>query len=132
MLQRARPAARRYLARYAGAMVAYVLLLVIVPRLVSEGVPAPARWLLAVVPALPILAVIWALGRFLVEENDEMLRAMMVEQLLWGAAVSMAVATLWGFLEAIAGAPHIRAYWVFPVYCLAMAVALPFVNRKYS
>ena len=40
--------------------------------------------------------------------------------------------TLWGFLEAIAGAPHLRAYWVFPVYCLAMAVALPFVRRKYS
>jgi hypothetical protein len=125
-------AGRRYVRRYVVAMVAYAALLVGVLKLLQRTTPpVPLRYLLAVLPALPILGVVWALGRFLVEEQDEVVRAMMVRQLLWSSAAALSAATLWGFLEALGGAPHLRAYWVFPVFCAAMLVSLPFVRRKY-
>lgn len=127
-------ASRRYIRRFIAAMTAYVLLLVAVIWLLqSAAAPsAPLRYLLAVLPALPILAVVWALGRLLIEETDEVLRARVIQQLLWGSAFALSVSTVWGFLEQLGGAPHVPAYWVFPVFCLGMVIALPFVWRKYS
>jgi hypothetical protein len=126
-------AGRRYVRRYVAAMIAYGLILVLTPRLLRWAAPPPPlRYLLAVLPAAPVLAVVWALGRFLVEETDEVVRAMMIQQLLWAAAIAMSAATLWGFLETLAGAPHLPGYWVFPVFCVAMLVLLPFVRRKFS
>ena len=126
-------AGRRYLRRFVAAMIAYGLILAAVLGIFRLWPPpAPLRFGLAVLPALPILVVVWALGRFLVEETDEVVRAMMIQQLLWAAAASMSIATLWGFLETLAGAPHLPGYWVFPVFCVAMLVALPLVKRRYS
>jgi hypothetical protein len=125
-------AGRRYIRRYVAAMVAYGVILFLVLRLLhNTAPPAPLKYLIAILPALPVLGVIWALGRFLVEETDEVVRAKMIQQLLWSAAATLSAATLWGFLEALADAPHLRAYWVFPVFCLAMLLSLPFVQRKY-
>lgn len=126
-------AGRRYTRRFVGAMIAYGLLLALVPRLLDHAAPPAAlRYLLAVLPAIPILAVVWALGRFLIEETDEVMRACMVQQLLWASAASLSLATLWGFLEALGGAPHLPAYWMFPVFCVAMLVSTPLVRRKFS
>jgi hypothetical protein len=126
-------AGRAYKRRYAIAMVAYALSLGLVIYL-FRAAPPPIwlRYPLAILPALPILAVVWALGRFLTEETDEVVRAQMIQQLLWASAMTLSVSTLWGFLEAFADAPHLRAYWVFPLFCAAMLVSFPFVRRKYS
>ena len=126
-------ASRRYVRRFVAAMAAYVVLLVGVIWLLQSTAapPPPLRYLLAGLPPLPILGVVWALGRLLVEETDEVLRARVVQQLLWGSAFALSVSTVWGFLEALAGAPHLPAFWIFPVFCLGMMLALPYVWRKY-
>jgi hypothetical protein len=127
-------ASRRYVRRFIAAMVLYVVLLVGVIWLLQSAAapPPPLRYLLAVLPALPILGVVWALGRLLVEETDEVLRARVIQQLLWGSAFALSVSTVWGFLEQLGGAPHLPAYWVFPVFCLGMLIAMPFIRRKYG
>ncbi|CAN7148938.1 hypothetical protein LJR219_000071 [Phenylobacterium sp. LjRoot219] len=127
-------ASRRYVRRFVTAMAIYVVLLVgVIWLMQSAAAPGPPlRYGLAVLPALPILAVVWALGRLLVEETDEVLRARVIQQLLWGSALALSASTVWGFLEAFGGAPHLHAYWVFPVFCLGMLISLPFVWRKYS
>jgi hypothetical protein len=125
-------AGRRYVRRYLVAMTAYVVLLVgAIWLLHSAAVPPWLRYPLAAAPALPILGVVWALGRLLVEETDEVLRARVVQQLLWASAFALSISTVWGFLEQLGGAPHVPAYWVFPVFCLGMLIAMPFVGRKY-
>ena len=76
-MSRLTPAGRRYLMRFTPAMIAYVVVLfTVVWALKPAHAPTgPVVYALAVLPALPILAVIWAMGRFIVEETDEYLRA---------------------------------------------------------
>jgi uncharacterized membrane protein len=126
------PAMKRYHARFWPTMIAYVVLLFAAVWLFKHHPPAGvAKYLLAVAPALPILAVIVILGRYLVEEQDEFRRSMVVQSMLWGLAFVLAVTTVWGFLESMAGAAHIPLYWVFPIYCAGMGIAQPFLYWRY-
>jgi hypothetical protein len=68
---------------------------------------------------------------YLVEEADEFRRAIYVQSMLWGLGFVLALTTLWGFLELLAGAPHIAAWWVFPIYAVAQDAAHHVVRRWY-
>src|SRR6478672_10747996 len=72
----------------------------------------PAAYLAAVLPALPIIGIFAAIGRYLVEEQDEYLRMLMVRQTLWASAFALSVATVWGFLESFDMVGHVEAYYV--------------------
>ena len=72
----------------------------------------PLAYLAAVLPALPIIGIFAAIGRYLVEEQDEYLRMLMVRQTLWASAFALSVATVWGFLESFDMVGHVEAYYV--------------------
>ena len=72
----------------------------------------PGAYLAAVLPALPIIGIFAAIGRYLVEEQDEYLRMLMVRQTLWASAFALSVATVWGFLESFDMVGHVEAYYV--------------------
>lgn len=117
-------AGRRYMRRFAPAMASYVVLILGVSFWLKHAPPAaPLLYLAAILPALPLLVVIWAIGRYLVEEADEYQRALHVQSVLWGAGVTLALATVWGFLEMYARAPHVPAYWGFTLFCAAWGLA---------
>jgi hypothetical protein len=104
-------ARRRYAWRIVVLMTAYVVLLLgadaAFPSVRDQPVLAYA---LALIPALPILGVFWAIGRLLVEEPDEYLRHQLVRQSLIATAFMLTIATVWGFLETFGLAPHAEAY----------------------
>ncbi|RYE84515.1 MAG: hypothetical protein EOP19_11385 [Hyphomicrobiales bacterium] len=126
------PAVRRYMRRFIPSMLLYVAVLVgsifAIKRLHPEG---PLLWLLAVAPALPILAVIAVMGRYVVEETDEFLRMMAVQAMLWGIGITLAAATVWGFLENADLVPHVSSFLIFPLFCAAMGLSQPFLWRRY-
>ena len=123
-MSRTSAAGRQYLRRFAPAMAAYVAAILGVTWWVSHAPPTgPLLYGAAVLPALPLLAVIWAMGRYLVEETDEYQRARQVQSILWGAGITLAIATVWGFLESYANVPHAPAYYAFIVFCVAMGLA---------
>jgi hypothetical protein len=66
----------------------------------------------AVIPALMIVGMFFTIGRYLVDEQDEYQRMLMVRQSLVASGVALSVATVWGFLESFDLAPHVDAYWV--------------------
>jgi hypothetical protein len=66
----------------------------------------------AVLPALPIIGVFAAMGRYLVDEQDEYLRMLTVRQTLWATGFALSVATIWGFLESFELVDHIDAYYI--------------------
>lgn len=70
-----------------------------------------SAYAIAVLPALPILGIFFVLGRYLVEERDEYLRMLLVRQALIATALTLAVATVWGFLEDFGLVRHIAAYY---------------------
>ena len=75
-------------------------------------VAGPLAYLAAILPAIPIIGIFVAIGRYLVEEQDEYVRMLMVRQTLWASAFALSLATIWGFLESFGLAGHIDAYYV--------------------
>ena len=71
-----------------------------------------AGYIAAVLPALPIIGIFAAIGRYLVEEQDEYVRMLMVRQSLWASGFALSVATIWGFLESFDLVSHIDAYYI--------------------
>jgi hypothetical protein len=77
-------------------------------QLLSGGL----AYVVAVLPALPIIGIFAAIGRYLVEEQDEYVRMLMVRQTLWASGFALSLATVWGFLESFGLAGHVDGYYV--------------------
>jgi len=57
------PAQRAYLRRFVPMMIAYAVLCFAAPALISAtGARGPVLWVIAVLPALPIIGVFWIIG----------------------------------------------------------------------
>lgn len=56
-------------------------------------------WVLAAAVTLPVLGLIWTMGRYLGEEVDEFHRQLVVRCLLWGAAAVMTSVCFHGLLQ---------------------------------
>ncbi|MBI0473958.1 hypothetical protein D9601_01085 [Sphingomonas sp. MA1305] len=92
-------------------MAVYLGLLVLLPFAIHyPHLSGPPLWLLAIVPAVPLSAVFWFYGRYLVEEPDEYVRMLEVRKALMATGVVMGAASAWGFLEMFAQAPHVPLY----------------------
>ncbi|HWT51699.1 MAG TPA: hypothetical protein VN113_05920 [Caulobacter sp.] len=127
------PAGRRYLVRFFPAMTAYVVVLFASLWFIRARRPeGPLLWFLGLAPAIPVIAVIVVMGLYLMEETDEFLRTVLVQSMLWGVGVTMALCTAWGFLENVGVLQHFPLYLVFPVFCGAFGLAQPFVRRRYQ
>jgi hypothetical protein len=80
------------------------------------GLGGAAAYVVAILPALPIIGLFAAIGRYLVEESDEYLRLLQVRQTLVATGFALSIATAWGFLESFDLAPHFDAYWVAVIW----------------
>lgn len=80
-------------------------------------------WILAILPSLPIVFMLWAMARYLVEESDEYLRAKTVSAALAATGLLLAVATFWGFLETFDLVRHQPSWWAVPVWAIGLGLA---------
>ncbi len=85
----------------------------------------------AVLPALPILWVLFETGRYLAVEKDEFQRNLLVECLLGGIGGTLATTTAWGYLEAFAHVPHLPSMWIYPIIWLFVGLSVPVVILRY-
>ena len=110
-------AQRRYNKRVLGLSLLYALILVGAILIFKRFHPAgPLAWLLAILPALPIVGIVAAMGRYLVEESDEYLRAMEVRKSLIATGFMLTVTTCWGFLQSFDLLPHEDFYWAAVIW----------------
>ena len=77
---------------------------------------------IALLPVIPVFAMIWTMARYLVEERDEFLRHRAIMASLVGLGAVLTLGTFWGFLETFDVAPHVDAWWVFPVWAIGMGL----------
>ena len=94
------PAIRRYMIRLIVMVSLYLVtlfgaVLTFKAHAVS-GVPAV---MLAILPALPIIGVFWAVMRYLIEEQDEFMRMLLVRQCLVATGFCLTIMTVWEFLQ---------------------------------
>lgn len=89
----------------------------------AVGAGSPWLWPVALLPAVPILAVIWAMARYLAEETDEFLRRRAIHASLIGSAAVLVLATVWGMLELFKLVPHAGGWLAVPVFAVVRDVA---------
>ena len=107
---------RRYVVRLLGSMAVYGAVF-LSARPFETTFTAPAvRWALALVLALSTLGAVWAIARYLIEEDDEYLRLRQVQAVLGATGLTLAVYTLWGYLAVFRLAGELPAYDIFPVF----------------
>ena len=78
---------------------------------------------LSLLPALPTLAMVWAMARYLAEERDEYLRHRTIMAALAALGMVLAAGIFWGFLEMFELVPHLWAWWVLPVWAIGLGLA---------
>ncbi len=88
-------------------------------------------YLVAILPALPILWALIAVGQYLAEEKDEFQRSLLVQCLLGGIGGALAVTTVWGYMEDFARAPRLDLIYIYPIFWLFVGIAMPVVRRRY-
>jgi hypothetical protein len=123
------PAQRRYNRRVLVLSLIYaVMLLGAVYLFKHRLVEGPLAWIVAALPALPIVGIFAAIGRYLVEERDEYLRMLMVRQTLYASAFALSIATIWGFLESFEVVRHVQSYSVAILWFAGLGLG-SLVNR---
>ena len=112
-MSRFTPAQRRYNRSVLLLCAAYALILFGVISFFKNSSPTGvSAYAAAILPALPIIGVFVAMGRYLSDEQDEYIRMLTVRQTLWATGFTLSVATIWGFLENFDLVGHVDAYYV--------------------
>lgn len=122
-------AQRAYLRRVTWLMVPYFGLVIAASyarreQLVGTAVMAG----LAVAAGLCIAGVFWALGRLIVDEEDEFLRMLTVRQALIATGLCLSLCSIYGFLSAYGLMPPVDLYWAAVLWFLGLGVGA-IVNR---
>ena len=116
-------AGRRYNIRVICLSLVYAAFLVVaVYGFEHQLVPGPLRYFVAMQPAFQIIGIFGAIGRYLVEEQDEYVRMLMVRQTLWASAFALSIATTWGFLDNFGLVGHVDAYWIAILWFLGLGL----------
>lgn len=126
------PAQRRYIVRM-GVVAALCVLFALVAALAFRfGHPAGIlAYLVAILPALPIVGALIGTGVYLGEEKDEFQRTLLVQSLLGGIGITLSATTIWGYLEDFAHAPHLDLVWVYPLFWIFVVLSMPLVILRY-
>ena len=94
------PAIRRYLKRLSTFMLLYFACIFLAGYLFRHEPPhGLGAVALAVLPALPIIGVIWTIFRLLAEETDEYMRMLFVRQALFATGFCLTIMTVWELLQ---------------------------------
>ena len=125
-------ATRRYLGRFAIAMLAYVGLLCGDAFYFRHFHPGGAvAYLLAALPGLAIIAQIVSVGLYLAEEADEFQRTLFVQSMLWGLGGVLVVTSIWGVLESFTQIKHFQPIWTYSLFWVFVGISTPFLNWRY-
>jgi hypothetical protein len=76
----------------------------------------------AVLPALPLIGIFAAIGRYFVEESDEYRRMLTVRQALIATGFALSVGTIYGFLESAGLVGRIDSFYIAVLWFFGLGV----------
>jgi hypothetical protein len=114
---------KRYNWRAIWLSLAYAIFLIVaVYGFKHQLVPDTLKYVVAILPALPIIGLFLAMGRYLVEEQDEYVRMLMVRQTLWASGFALSGATIWGFLQNFGLLGPVDGYWIVIAWYFGLGI----------
>jgi hypothetical protein len=117
---------RRFMAWTFGYMTALTIGVTMYQKMALAG---PLLWAAAILPVLPVFGMIWTMGRYMREEQDEYLRMRAANAALIATGLLLAIATAWGFLEMFGLVPHVPAWAAFPLWAIGLGLGQFMVAR---
>jgi hypothetical protein len=125
------PYMRRYTIRVLLFMASYMVILTSSLAFVRGGLAHSQATLvgLALISALPIIGVFWAIFRLLVEVDDEYQRLLFAKQTLLATAITLVIVTVWQFL-AVYAVVESGPQWMGAIWFAMLGVAAPIVRWK--
>jgi len=123
-------AARRYHMGFIPAMTVFLAGSLGLVWLDANADPGP--WImaaLAVIPVVALLSMFWLHWRFM-QDVDEFLRKIQVNSILCAAAVVLAIATGWGYMENFVDAPALSVFWLNPIFWATYGIAATIFTRR--
>jgi len=100
------------------AMVVYVAAIFTASSLLHDrGPPSIASVVIALVPGVAIVLMIYSIARLLLDLDDEFLRLLEVRKALFATGLTLAGCSVWGLLEIYTAVPALPVFWVFPLWC---------------
>lgn len=117
------PARNRFRKRLLRFLIPYTVVLVCSTWLARHEQPGDWEvYVFAVMPAVAVIAVMAAFGRYLQEETDEFQRTVVVRSLLVSTAAMLAVVMVSDFLRALTPSGALPPFLSFIVFCVAFGV----------
>jgi hypothetical protein len=115
---------RRYALRFLPAMFGYVVLLMLAVWYAKQAAPTGiVAWAIAIAPALPLLLAIRAIFLLPREEDDEYQRDRLYRAYAWATGATLAICTIWGFLDMFSVVSHAEMWVAFPIWAMSMGIA---------
>ena len=85
-------------------------------------------FLIALLPAIPVLWTIQAITRYLGEEEDEYIRFRHIQAGIFATGITLAIASVCGFLQIFGLLPYIPLYMAMPVWAMGLGMG-QLINR---
>ena len=123
-------AAKAYVIEFGSAMLAYTIVLPISLTLIAQHPDAPARYVVALSPVIPMLFALAALLRFL-GRVDEMQRRIQLDAFAVAAGATGLCTFAYAMLQNV-GAPPIGFEWILPFIIVVWAVTGAVSTRRYN
>lgn len=121
--------AKIYTVQVTGLMAVYCVLLLLSVWLLGKFSDTPWRIPLAILPAIPLLFVVWAVIRF-VRTVDEFQKSIHLEAMAFSFLSTVVITLTYGFLEN-AGLPHFPLVGVPVLMCCLWGVGAALSTVKY-
>lgn len=121
---------RKYAIRAALFLGAYVAINLAAISGAFEGMRPRGAWGFSLVVAAPVIGHIWSYLAWM-RDSDEFVRALTAKRFIVATGVALAVASIWGFMELYAKAPHVSAAMVYPLLWLCFGLVSPFIRTSH-
>ncbi len=124
---------KKYLTRFIGAMVVYVVLLPISLLLIGSGriESTVVKQLIALIPVIPFLFAMTAVINN-VRQLDELQQQIHLESILITTLLTGGLSFSYGLLEASELVPHLPAIWIAPFMIAVWGIVNAVITRRYQ
>jgi hypothetical protein len=122
--------AQEYTRNFLLAMFGYTVFVLLSVWLLKQMPDTPWRYLIAIVPMLPLFFALRAYLRYL-DRMDELQQRIQLQAVSFAAGATGMLTLTYGFLEGV-GLPSLSYVWIFPLLIALWRLATAVLTRRYQ
>ena len=121
---------KKYFIRAALFMGSYVAVNVAAITGAFDDMKPRGAWGFSLAVAAPVIGHLWSYLIWM-RDSDEFVRTLAAKRFIVATGVTVAIASIWGFMELYAKAPHVSAAMVYPLLWAAFGIVTPFIRTSH-